>query len=295
MSVRAREKAGYTYTSHRRSLRSGMAIALVYIPQPDLRGHFIVVELAEEPKPGIYNEVVHVHGHELHYTRGSLVDMLSFREGYLYLWRELEPYLPRLKYLVIRFQQAHFTRELTIIAPVDSLDKVKVSGGVAVGEEICVDLPDKYVCVSYRWSDSKSEPKLLVKDKFEAVVKQLGLEEVKVNLSDEAKAVVEEATKYANSELDKLQGLPLNVDREHIKKLYIMSYLLDRISILELDYANIKGEIRAALKKIRSEEARQKIEAALEELDEKVRVASQLATFLLSLVRKELKQALQRT
>jgi len=269
-----------------------MARVLVYVPQPDLRGHIYVIETSRELEPGVYNDVFRVPGRELKYIRGSLWELITQETSWgQQLYRELAPYLGDLKYVVVQFTEAYFLKPLTLIAPVKDLRDVKVEGGYLRGQKICVDLPDKEVCVSYRESTDRVEPTLWIKDKFEAVKKLLGIGE-EIVLSEEAREVIEKVSAHVNQTVLEVTKTVPTVDVERLKRILLIRGILDEIANTGLDYLTLSQKFSEVKKTIRSEAAKKKLDEILEEVKRTYEKVSSLAAFLRKMFESELETLL---
>lgn len=262
-------------------------LVLLYVPQPDLAGHLSVIEVEKEPTPGVY-ERNPVRGRELMYTRGSLAALL----GESMLKQELAQYLGSIKYIVIELHPAYFTKSLTVVA---EKGKVWAKARPLEGEEIIAELPDKKVRIRYRYAHMQTTPEVVFEDKFETVKKLLIGEKTSREILPETQKVIEKASSYVNSrllEISRSVGLDEETT-EKLRKLLLVRELLVELTSLDIIPLKLLRDFGEVKKRIRSEEAKKKLDDIVKKIKNELSVAANLAGFLLDYVEAEIEKLIE--
>ena len=264
--------------------------ALVYVPQPDLRGHLLVYRLDKELEPGVYFERVRIPGEQVFSTRGSLVELFldtvpgSWGEQ---LRRELEPFMDKIKYVIVQFIRPYFTDEATIIA---KKDKVTVAGDILEYEKLEVDLDDKRVTAWYRRTTESTKPRLKIEDKFEHLKHVLNVSSVaEVNLPEDAKRLLEEISATVNEKLTKIdKSLLSHIDQDRLKRLLLLRELLSRVASLDsllFEVVNYHSKVKKIIRSGKAKEELDKLEALIEE---KITSVTSVAAFMIHVLDREI-------
>lgn len=269
--------------------------ALVYVPQPDLRGHLLVYRLESELEPGVYFERIRIPGEQVLSTRGSLVELFldtvpgSWGEQ---LRRELEPFKDKIKYVIVQFIRPYFVDEVTIVV---EKDRLTVTGDILEGEKIEVDLPDKRVVVWYRHTTESTKPHLKIEDKFEHLKRVLNVSSVaEVNLPEDAKRLLEEISATVNEKLTKIdKSLLSHIDQEKLKRLLLLREVLSRVASLDallLEVANYHSKVKKIIRSGKAKEELDKLEALIEE---KITSLTSVAAFMIHVLDREIESLIE--